>query len=114
VPGTEGLFEGGIQYMHSQGKKRLNGEQVPAHLLLLAGSSRKGPPRTLTRVRAVNATTCKIPVRNNAMQMALQVNTFVLTRCHFSYLFMNSVVDKSLIWSDPVHPCESACLFLSL
>ena len=35
MPGAEGLFQRGIQYMHSHGKKRLNGEPVPAHLLLL-------------------------------------------------------------------------------
>jgi hypothetical protein len=35
VPGTEGLFQGGIQYMHTHGKKRLNGEVVRAHLLFL-------------------------------------------------------------------------------
>ena len=35
VPDAKGLFQGCIQYMHSQGRKRLNGEPVPAHLLLL-------------------------------------------------------------------------------
>jgi hypothetical protein len=28
VPGAEGVFQSGIQYMHSHGKKRLNGERV--------------------------------------------------------------------------------------
>jgi hypothetical protein len=35
VPSAEGLFQRGIQYMHSHSEKRLNGEPVPTHLLLL-------------------------------------------------------------------------------
>jgi hypothetical protein len=33
------MQQGGIQYMHSQGKKRLNSDPVPTHLLLLDHSS---------------------------------------------------------------------------
>ena len=41
MPSAEGLLEGGIQYMHSQCKKRLNGKLERASLVMRAQSYRR-------------------------------------------------------------------------